>query len=76
MIGRGPWERPADLHPCPVPGCQAEVEAFMCRKHWSVTAKSLRDRLWRAWDSGRGHPGCQLKTLAVLSATASEAVRL
>ena len=72
MIGKGPFDRPARLHRCPVPGCRQQVEAFMCRKHWKATAKSLRDQLWRSWDSGRGQVGHQLQTLAVLSATTGE----
>jgi hypothetical protein len=76
MIGRGPWEQQAHLHRCPVPGCEAMINRLLCARHWNRCPRSLRDQLWRSWDSGRGQVGLQLQALAVLSATASEAARL
>ena len=38
-------------HKCPVDACQAQLphEILMCRTHWFMVPKPLRDRLWVAW---------------------------
>lgn len=40
-----------DTHECPVDGCEIQVEHehLMCRKHWFMVPKPLRDQVWRAW---------------------------
>jgi len=46
-------------HECPADGCEIQVERehLMCREHWFLVPKPLRDQIWRAWrewENGRG----------------------
>jgi hypothetical protein len=60
--GRGPCGRLAGLPRssragwCPVPGCHAQIDPsrLMCRRHWYLVPKQLRDRVWATWRSGQG----------------------
>lgn len=38
-------------HECPVNGCmvQCEQNILMCKTHWFMVNKSLRDMVWTAW---------------------------
>jgi hypothetical protein len=39
-----------------VPGCRAQIDAsrLMCRSHWYLVPKQIRDRVWATWRSGQG----------------------
>jgi hypothetical protein len=60
--GRGPCGRLAGLQRsghlgrCPVPGCRAQIDSsrLMCRSHWYLVPKQIRDRVWATWRSGQG----------------------
>jgi hypothetical protein len=41
---------------CPVPGCDHLIDPsrLMCRRHWYVVPKQLRDQVWATWRSGEG----------------------
>jgi hypothetical protein len=41
---------------CPVPGCHDQIDAsrLMCRRHWYLVPKQIRDRVWATWRSGQG----------------------
>jgi len=41
---------------CPVPGCHALIDPsrLMCRSHWYLVPKQIRDRVWATWRSGQG----------------------
>jgi hypothetical protein len=61
--GRGPRGRLAGLPRagrspvrCPVPGCRDQIDAsrLMCRRHWYLVPKQIRDRVWATWRSGQG----------------------
>ena len=53
MTGRGPA---GGRHQCPVAHCPAEVTAdrLMCRFHWYLCPRVLRDAVWATWCSGEG----------------------
>jgi hypothetical protein len=68
--GRGPGGEPAGLPSaghCPVPGCAEPVDParLMCRRHWYLVPRPLRNRVWATWRSG----------LAAASPEHQEAVR-
>jgi len=57
--GRGPGGQLAALpraSRCPVPGCRARIDPsrLMCRGHWYLVGKPLRDEVWATWRSGQG----------------------
>jgi hypothetical protein len=57
--GRGPRGRLAGLprrSRCPVPGCHDQIDPsrLMCRSHWYLVPKQIRDRVWATWRSGQG----------------------
>jgi hypothetical protein len=57
--GRGPGSRLAALSRwgrCPVRGCRAQLDPsrLMCRDHWYLVPKPLRDQVWATWRSGEG----------------------
>jgi hypothetical protein len=41
---------------CPVPGCHDQIDPsrLMCRSHWYLVPKQIRDRVWATWRSGQG----------------------
>jgi hypothetical protein len=56
-IGRGPggYQVKSPQH-CPVPGCSERINPsrLMCRPHWYLVPKPVRDRVWASWRSGSG----------------------
>lgn len=70
--GRGPRGRLSTLGSginfCSIPGCgnQIDPSRLMCRAHWYVVPKQMRDRVWATWRSGQG----------ALSAEHQDAVRV
>jgi hypothetical protein len=56
--GRGPGPRTTTLQTgrCPVPGCSERIDPsrLMCRNHWYLVPKDLRDMVWATWRSGEG----------------------
>ena len=70
MTGRGPS---GGRHQCPVARCPAGVapDRLMCRFHWYLVPRTLRDAVWRTWNSGEdagteGHRlACSAAVLAV-----------
>jgi hypothetical protein len=40
---------------CPWPGCLCEIPLpmFMCREHWQMLPKPLRDMVWDAYEVGQ-----------------------
>jgi hypothetical protein len=43
-------------HNCPATGCQRSVPShmLMCRNHWYMVPKPLRDDVWDAYAGGAG----------------------
>jgi hypothetical protein len=41
---------------CPVSGCREQIDPsrLMCRRHWYLVPKQIRDRVWATWRSGQG----------------------
>jgi hypothetical protein len=77
--GRGPvsgWLSPGQTRPtahvCPVGGCRESVRAdrLMCRPHWYLVPRPLRDAVWAAWRSGGG-AGSPAHAAAVRAAIAA-----
>lgn len=58
--GRGPRGRLTTLYSgirrCPIPGCgdQIDPSRLMCRRHWYMVPKEMRDQVWATWRSGQG----------------------
>jgi hypothetical protein len=59
-LGRGPRGQLTTLFSgaerCPIPRCQDQIDPsrLMCRVHWYMIPKDLRDRVWFTWRSGHG----------------------
>lgn len=57
--GRGPRGKLATLWSgvdwCAVPRCERPIDPsrLMCRAHWYMVPKEVRDRVWATWRSGR-----------------------
>jgi hypothetical protein len=57
--GRGPRGQLATLssgvHRCPIPrcGCRIDPSRLMCRLHWYLVPKEVRDQVWATWRSGQ-----------------------
>lgn len=45
-------------HDCAAEGCttQCKTGMLMCRKHWFMVPKPLRDDVWSGWNNGRPRP--------------------
>ena len=43
-------------HECPAAGCDRKIGygLLMCRSHWYMVPKSIRDTVWKAWEHGEG----------------------
>ncbi len=59
-VGRGPRGQLTTLSSgadrCSIPRCDVQVDLsrLMCRTHWYMVPKYLRDRVWETWRSGQG----------------------
>ncbi len=59
-LGRGPRGQLTTLRSgadrCPIPRCDDQIDPsrLMCRRHWYMVPKALRDRVWATWRSGQG----------------------
>lgn len=42
-------------HTCHAQGCETEVPPamFMCRRHWFMVPKAMRDEIWRTYRRGQ-----------------------
>lgn len=77
--GRGPRGHLAPLpRPgrCPIQGCGAPIDPtrLMCRSHWYLVPKQIRDRVWATWRSGQRafspeHKEAVRKAIAACQAT-------
>jgi hypothetical protein len=77
--GRGPGLPLPPVRPhasCPVPGCGEliDLSRLMCRPHWYLVPKELRDWVWATWRSGEGAFSREHQD-AVLMAIATAAAR-
>ena len=59
---------------CPVPGCHAQIDPsrLMCRCHWYLVPKQIRDRVWATWRSGQGAFSSEHMETVRLAITACE----
>jgi hypothetical protein len=59
-------------HECPATGCTRAVSGsmLMCRPHWYMVPKALRNAVWTAWadGSGAGTPAHRAAILAAIDA--------
>jgi hypothetical protein len=68
--------RPASR--CPVSRCgnQIDPSRLMCRVHWYLVPKQLRDRVWATWRSGRGAGSAEHQQAVLTAIAASQRARL
>ena len=58
--GRGPRGQltalSSGVRRCPIPRCgyQIDPSRLMCRLHWYLVPKEVRDQVWASWRSGQG----------------------
>jgi len=58
--GRGPRGQLGTLRSavdwCPIARCGRQIDPsrLMCRSHWYMVPKELRDQVWATWRSGQG----------------------
>jgi hypothetical protein len=77
--GRGPGGRltalPQRANRCPNSGCGEQIDPsrLMCRGHWYLVPKQLRDRVWTTWRSGQGALGPEHREAVRLAITACQA---
>ena len=59
-------------HECPATGCTRDVpiDMLMCRSHWYMVPKPLRNAVWGAWQEGDG-AGTRAHTAAIHAAIKS-----
>ena len=59
-LGRGPRGQLTTLlsgtGECSIPQCHGQIDPsrLMCRAHWYMVHKELRDQVWATWRSGQG----------------------
>jgi hypothetical protein len=59
-LGRGPRGQLSTLWSgvdrCPIQRCSCQIDPsrLMCRRHWYMVPKDMRDRVWATWRSGQG----------------------
>jgi len=59
-LGRGPRGQLTTLwtgaEACAIPRCRNQIDPsrLMCRTHWYMVPKELRDDVWATWRSGDG----------------------
>jgi len=74
--GRGPYGQLATLsrgtHSCAVPQCAVRVDRtrLMCRRHWYLVPKAIRDQVWATWRSGQGALSADHREAVVLAVAA------
>jgi hypothetical protein len=75
-VGRGPGGyRTASPSHCPVPSCRKHIDPsrLMCRDHWYLVPKQLRDRIWATWRSGDGARSSEHREVVLLAVSAASA---
>ena len=81
--GRGPRGQLATLWSgidwCPIPLCERPIDPsrLMCRVHWYMVPKEIRDEVWATWQSGRAaysseHRAAVRKAVVAVLTTRSE----
>ena len=59
-LGRGPRGQLTTLRSgageCSIPRCHGHIDPsrLMCRAHWYMVPKDVRDQVWSTWRSGQG----------------------
>jgi hypothetical protein len=83
--GRGPRGQQtalsAGVSPCQIPQCDERIDLsrLMCRKHWYLVPKLMRDHVWATWRSGQAafsrehQDAVQAAVVAVLATTGQQA---
>lgn len=58
---------------CPVADCHEQIDAsrLMCKGHWYLVPKQLRDRVWATWRSGAGAHGAEHREAVLLAVAAA-----
>ena len=76
--GRGPGGQPMiasvlATH-CPINGCSKQIDPsrLMCRRHWYLVPKLLRDRVWATWRSGAGVHSAEHRQAVLIAITACQ----
>ena len=84
-LGRGPRGQQtalsAGVRRCPIPRCGERIDPsrLMCRKHWYMVPKLMRDHVWATWRSGQAADSSEHQeavhaaVVAVLAATGQKA---
>lgn len=75
--GRGPGARLVALPRagrCPIAGCGEQIDPsrLMCRGHWYLVPKQIRDRVWATWRSGQGASSPEHQEAVRLAITACQ----
>ncbi|MGI9006127.1 MAG: hypothetical protein ACR2FU_07985 [Streptosporangiaceae bacterium] len=83
--GRGPRGQQTTLSAgvtrCPIAGCGERIDPtrLMCRNHWYMVPKLIRDHVWATWRSGEAahssehQDAVHAAVVAVLAATGPQA---
>jgi hypothetical protein len=60
---------------CPVAGCRDQIDPsrLMCRRHWYLVPKQVRDRVWATWRSGQGALSMEHLEAVCMAMTACQA---
>jgi hypothetical protein len=75
-VGRGPGGfRAASSNRCLVPNCRKRIDQsrLMCRDHWYLVPRQLRDRIWATWRSGDGARSPEHREAVLLAISAASA---
>lgn len=83
--GRGPRGQQTalsdGLRRCPIPRCAERIDPsrLMCRRHWYMVPKLMRDHVWATWRSGQAaysnehQEAVQAAVVAVVAASGQQA---
>lgn len=54
---------------CPIPGCDwvKPPDWLLCRNHWRMVPKSIRDRVWRAKRGSLDHLAASREAIAAIT---------
>ena len=65
---------PQRAHSCPISGCGEQIDPsrLMCRGHWYLVPKQIRDRVWATWRSGQGASSPEHREAVCLAITACQ----